>query len=112
MDEYNPYFHDGDGNEVHLGDTVTYTSNRGGRLSVKSGKVTEISYRQADGATAVMVKLTGRTQYMQGELVSIIGNSTLRDKLRRLVADVGGKMDEDAIEKAASSIEDEGKEGE
>ena len=106
MAEYDPTFIDGDGNEVHIGDTVSWLTDSGANtVKTKSAPVEGINYKlTADGVKA-WAKLRNRTQVMAVEKLTLIDGSTLDGVLHRMVADANGYLDESAYEAAATEIE-------
>ena len=98
---YEPFFIDGNGNEVHIDDMVIWTVGTGTR----SGRVLEIIYKIIDGESACMVKVKGRQQHIAPKSLTLIDTETLEGKLRYLVAVSDGRIDGSAIEATAAEIE-------
>lgn len=107
MAEYDPTFIDNDGNEVHIGDTVSWLTDSGSNtVKTKSAPVEGVNYKlTADGDIKAMAKLRNRTQVMAVEKLTLIDGSTLKGILRRLVADANGYLDESTYEHYESAID-------
>ena len=98
---YEPFFIDGNGNEVHIDDMVIWTAGS----SVRSGRVLEIIFKLIDGESACMVKVKGRQSHVAPNNLTLIDSGTLEGKLRYLVAVSDGRIDGSAIEATAAEIE-------
>lgn len=107
MTEYDPTFIDGDGNEVHIGDSVSWLTDASGNTTkTKSAPVEGINYKLTqDGTVKAWAKLRNRTQAIAVEKLSLIDGSTLGGVLHRVVADANGYLDESAYEAAVAEIE-------
>jgi hypothetical protein len=106
MSDFTPsdaFFLDGDGNEVHIGEMVTYESRlaSGDRIT-KCGEVEGVTYRGVP--VAVTVKVSGCGKNMPSHKVTAIDGSTTEGKLRLLVAQSGGRIDNEAIAALAKEL--------
>lgn len=104
---YNPYFIDANGNEVHLGDMVSWVVNTAGNTTrSKTSKVLSINFNlDSNDNVFCTVKVKGRGQNIAAYNVTLINQDTLSGKLRHLVAASDGRIDEDVIAAAATEIE-------
>lgn len=89
-----PYYNDSEGNEVRIGDMVSYVSRlSSGDTTFRTGRVEAITFKE----DAVTVKVSANGKFMAASKTTAIDDSTLDGKLRLLVARSGGRIDTDAI---------------
>lgn len=100
FDPKSPFYADSKGSAVHIGDIVFYVSRGSNGSTTKSGTVEEIHYK----SDSVTVKVSGRKQHIGSEQTTLIGDSTLEDRLRRMVSESRGLIDEGSISELASAI--------
>ena len=99
--EFQPFFPDSEGNEVHIGDLVSWVTSEHTRF----GCVLEITYKPVDGVLTCKVKVKGRQQFISPECLTLVNKDTLEGKLRYLVTACDGRINEAQIAAAALEIE-------
>ena len=100
FDPSSPHYADANGNHVHIGDYVFYTSRGSNGAITKSGMVEQITFKR----DSTSVKVSRRAQFIDAIDTTLIGESTLEDRLRKLVASSNGLVDEDAIAELAEAV--------
>ena len=102
-----PCFIDGEGNEVHIGDLVSWTNKNANGSAIKAGRVLGINW-MSEGCNGLkcMVKVKGSANNINATKLVLMDGETLDGKLRRLVAACEGKMKDSAIAAIAAEIEE------
>lgn len=101
-----PYFIDTNGDEVHIGECVTWTESNGSANKLKAGRVLDMNFRtDGSGGIKCMVRVSRKSQNMRSELFTRVEDDTVAGLLTRLVAACGGCMNVTAIDETARLIE-------
>ena len=105
--DFQPFFLDSEGNEVHIGDLVSWVTSERTRF----GSVLEVIYKTVDSTITCRVKVKGRQQFICPECLTLVNKETLEGKLRYLVVACDGRIDEVQIVATRLEIEDMFKDG-
>lgn len=100
FDPETPHYADSNGSAVHIGDYVYYVTRGSNGAATKSGRVEQINFKEE----STTVKVRGRNQNIHASDTTLIGDTTLEDILRKLVATSSGLVKEEDISAAAETI--------